>query len=138
MRANESRSLADQDRLFLSASQEQEQADTLTQLDAEAEANQILAEARERAEVQLAAANERLAETERKTEELEVQGRKTRRRTSLVAGGAMIIATLATPWGLWQGVKATIAQEAVERAVTREQKHRPTVTVWLKQMKLQM
>ena len=117
--ANESRSLADQDRLFLSASQERAQADTLTQLDAEAQANQILSEARERAEAELAAANEQLTQTQIATEELVEQGRKTRRRTSLVAGVALALAALATPWGIWQGVKATTAQNAVNEADTK-------------------
>jgi len=114
--ANESRSLADEDRLFLSASQEIEQADTQTQLDAEAQANQILSEARERAEAELAAANEQLVVTQAQTEELVEQGRKTRRRTAVIAGVALSIAALATPWGIWQGVKATTAQKDTQAA----------------------
>ncbi|MGD1864721.1 MAG: AAA-like domain-containing protein [Phormidesmis sp.] len=120
--ANESRSLADEDRLFLSASQEREQADTLTQLDAEAEANRILSEARGRAEAELAAANKQLAVTQTETETLVKQGRRTQRRTSLVASSAFIIAALATPWGIFQGVKATTARNEVEEASAEMEK----------------
>ncbi len=58
--ANESRSLADEDRLFLSASQELEQADTLTQLDAKAQANRTLEAANREATERMKTANRRL------------------------------------------------------------------------------
>ena len=112
--ANESRSLADQDRLFLSASQEWAQADTLTQLDAEAQANEILSEARERAETELADANEQLAVTQAATEKLVEQGRKTRRRTSLFAGAALAIAALATTTARLAETEAKRRQDTVQ------------------------
>ncbi|MGD1896984.1 MAG: AAA-like domain-containing protein [Phormidesmis sp.] len=109
--ADESRSLADQDRLFLSASQELEQADTLTRLNAEAQANQILSQARERAEVELAAANKQLARKQVETERLVKQGRRTRRGTSLAAGLALAVAAIAAGWGT-QSVREANAEKA--------------------------
>ncbi|WP_193854138.1 AAA-like domain-containing protein [cf. Phormidesmis sp. LEGE 11477] len=114
--ANESRSLDDEDRLFLSASQAVEQADTQTQLEAEAEANRILSEARAQAETELAQAETELAETQAETEQLVVQGRKTRRKTTLVAGIAIVAATLATLWGGQRGLEANSARQAAKSA----------------------
>ncbi|MEL6472247.1 MAG: AAA-like domain-containing protein, partial [Cyanobacteria bacterium J06623_4] len=114
--ANESRSLADEDRLFLSASQEREQADTLTQLDAEAQANQILSEAREQAEAELAEANEQLAVTQAETEALVEQGKKTRRRTTMIAGVAMAVAVVASIWGGQRGLQAENAIKDADAA----------------------
>lgn len=96
--ANENRSLDDQDRLFLSASQAMKQADTQTRLNAKAEANRILTEARQRAETELAAANEQLTETKIKTERLIEQGRRTRQKTRLAVGATIVAAILATLW----------------------------------------
>ncbi len=104
--ANESRSLGDEDRLFLSASQAIEQINTQTRLEAEAEANQILSAAREQAEAKLVAANEQLVETRLETEQLVRRGRKTRKKTALIAGVAITITALATVWGGQQVGKA--------------------------------
>lgn len=114
--ANESRSLGDEDRLFLSASQTIEQAETQTRLEAEAEANRILSGAREQAEAELVAANEQLTETQVKTEELVEKGQKTRKRTALIAGVAIALATLATVWGGQRGLEASTAQQAADKS----------------------
>jgi len=128
--ANESRSLDDEDRLFLSASQAIEQADTQTRLEAEAEANQILSEARGQAEAALVAANEQLAETETKTERLVRQGKRTRRKTTLIAGVAIAAATVATLWGGQRGLQATINRDAAKQAqqeMVNAQKEKATI-----------
>ncbi|MFK8183760.1 MAG: AAA-like domain-containing protein [Phormidesmis sp.] len=114
--ANESRSLDDEDRLFLSASQAVVQADTQTRLEAEAEANRILSEARVQAEAELVAANEQLADTEQRTEQLEAQGRKTRRRTTLIAGAATAAAIVASIWGGQRGLQANNAKQEATQA----------------------
>ncbi len=120
--ANESRSLDDEDRLFLSASQAIEQADTQTRLDAEAEANHILAEARGLAEAELAVANQQLIETEAETALLMEQGRKTRRSTTVIAGVALTVAALATLWGGHRGLQANNAREEAKAAKEEAQK----------------
>ena len=60
MGTNESRRLDHEDRVFLSASQELEQANTQTRLDAEAQYSQTLKEKRERAEAELLDARQEL------------------------------------------------------------------------------
>ena len=82
--ANESRRLDDEDRVFLLASQEEERADTQTQLEAEAQYSQILSKERERAEAELLDAKQKLNKIQIETKRLIERGRETRRITILV------------------------------------------------------
>ncbi|MGD1897551.1 MAG: hypothetical protein ACFB16_11445 [Phormidesmis sp.] len=114
--ADESRSLADQDRLFLSASQALEQAATQTALEAEAEGNRILSEARQQAESELAAANQDLTATRAETEAAVLRGQRTRRRTAIIAGLAIAAATAATFWGGQRAIEANSDRQAAQAA----------------------
>lgn len=82
----EGKSLSDEDRLYLDASQEWERQDIQNRFEAQAEANAILDQARHQAIQQLATANEELETTRQKTEQLKQQARKTRRFAMLVTG----------------------------------------------------
>ena len=113
--ASENRSLDDQDRLFLSASQALEQAYIQTRLDAEAEANQILMEASQQAENDLVQANQQLVKTQAETKRLALQGhhtrRKTRQFTLLMAG----VALAASAWSAKAISRAGQSEEAAKQ-----------------------
>jgi hypothetical protein len=116
----EGKSLGDNDYRFLAMSQELEKRDIQQKLNAEAEANRILTEARQKAEAESNLANQRLIETQAQTDRLIRRGRRTRLITSVVAAGAVIIATGASIWGGQQyqnaeGAKAE-AKQRTEQA----------------------
>lgn len=105
--------LDDADYRFLAMSQELEKRDIQQRLDAEAEANRILTEARQKAEVESTLARQRLIEIQAETDQLVRRGRRTRLLTSAVAAGAVMIATI---WGGQQyqsaeGAKADAKQQ---------------------------
>lgn len=105
--------LDDSDYRFLAMSQELEKRAMQQRLDAEAEANQILTEARHRAEIESNLARKQLVEIQKETDQLVRRGRQTWLITSIVAAGAVIVATI---WGgqqyqASQGAKAEATQQ---------------------------
>jgi WD40 repeat protein len=96
--ADEGRSLADDDRLFLLASQQLSQQLVQTQLEAEEEANRILEGARSRAEVELAAANQELGQVRRLLQAVGIQVDSAKAQAAGFAGQQLL--------GLVQGIRA--------------------------------
>lgn len=82
----EGKSLSDEDRLFLDASQEWERQDIQKRLEAQAEANAILDQARQQAIQELEIANRELEITHEKTVELQKKARRTRFYAMVVTG----------------------------------------------------
>ena len=107
----EGKSLGDDDRRFLDASQELERHDIQKKLEIEAEANHILKKAQIQAETELEEATQQLEVVRKKTEQLAKRGRRVKAVTLLVAGGAIAVATGATLWAAQVGQLRHIAEE---------------------------
>jgi hypothetical protein len=116
---NDSRSLDDDDRRFLSASQS---IDTEVRLEEEAAAYRLLTEERERIETDLVAANDQLIETELKTEQLVKKGRRTRWQTVAIAVVAIAAATVATVAAQGDVEQAQKEQETIQAGIGLERR----------------
>lgn len=121
------KSLSDIDYRFLDASRELERREVERDLEAQRQANEILTEAQQRAEISLdeeRAANQRLTEAQQETGKVIRQGRRARTITSVVAG-VMALVAIASGIFAQRGIQAANqkeqeAQAATERAEAAE------------------
>jgi WD40 repeat protein len=114
------KSLGDDDRRFLDASQELEMQ---TQLAAEKQANQILAAARQQSETELAEANQQLIAVREQVEQTRAAAAQVKQQANrrnlwsfIGAGIAVVIAGVAVPSAIVAGKARDAAQQETERA----------------------
>ena len=90
MRWSQDKSLSDEDYRFLGMSQELEKRDLRQQLQAEAEAKQVLIETQQQIQKELAIATEQLLKVERETAQIIKQGQRVKITTALIAGTILL------------------------------------------------
>ena len=142
---SEGKHLGDDDYRFLNAGQELETRDVQRRLEAEAEANQILTEARQQAEAELALATQTLVETQAESErrlaaaeeeantKLKTATRKANRRNtfSLIgAAAAIAVAAIAVP----RASMALKDRDAAQQEVQKAEQERDQLTEEKKQL----